>query len=154
MAGPSMVGSEADRGLEHPDVSLALSEQLERLSGTLRNEIGPAVGDEYLRTQAFMASVILAKLAKEVALAPVHEAAERADLTELHERLGSVLAGAPVDLATAADEAESAGTVAALGPLVVALYDWGTDRPAAAEALSLIRITLRRDIDRRMEIAR
>ena len=48
--------------------------------------------------------------------------------------------------------AESA--VAPLGPLIDALYAWGPEREPTAAALALIRPVLRRDIDRRMEIAR
>ena len=61
--------SQADRGLEHPDMSIEPSELLDRVSVTLRSEVGPAVADEYTRTQAHMASVILGKVSKQIALA-------------------------------------------------------------------------------------
>lgn len=134
-------------------MTLEPSELLDRLSATLRSEIGPAVGDEYTRTQAFMASVILAKVAREVALGPAHRAAEQADMAELHERLPPMLAEAPAAVVAAAEAARSSSSVAGLGPLIEALHHWDTDRPAADQALAVIRRALRRDIDRRMEIA-
>ena len=129
---------------------------LERLSGTLRNEVGPAVDDEYTKTQAFMASVIIGKVARQLALAPEHGAAERADVEALHQQLAGPLTEAPPDVVSAAGAAAEAGTVAALGPLIDALYRWRPDDGGGegGEALDLIRGVLRRDIDRRMEIAR
>ena len=129
------------------------SELLERLAGTLRHEVGPAVGDEYTRTQTFMASVILGKLAKQLALAPAHAEAEQADVEELHRQLTEPLHAAPPEVVAAAESARSAGTVASLGPLIEAIYRWGPEEDAAGEALARIRAVLRRDIDRRMEVA-
>ena len=129
------------------------SELLDRLSATLRHDVGPAVEDEFTKTQTFMASVILSKLSKQLALAEAHTAAERADVQELHRGLAAALSGAPEPVRAAAEQAEAAGTVAALSPLIDAIYQWGPHLPDAATALSSIRATLRRDIDRRMEIA-
>ncbi|MGF1599397.1 MAG: hypothetical protein ACFCVK_21200 [Acidimicrobiales bacterium] len=128
-------------------------ELLGRLSSTLRNDIGPAVADEYPRTQAFMASVILEKVARQLALGPHHARDEAADLAALAEALPPVLAGAPDEVA-AALAGLGGGRIDAVGPLLDALYRWGHDRPAVVAALGLIRPVLRRDIDRRMEIAR
>ncbi|MGI9598047.1 MAG: hypothetical protein ACR2QK_17925 [Acidimicrobiales bacterium] len=129
------------------------SELLDRISTTLRHEVGPAVGDEYNRTQTFMASVILGKLAKQLALGPAHGEAERADVEQLHQQLAATLATAPAEVTIAAEQAAAAGTVAALSPLVEAVYRWGPEQQEAEAALALIRQSLRRDIDRRMEIA-
>lgn len=129
------------------------AELLDRLSATLRHEVGPAVEGEYPRTQAFMASVILSKLAKEVTLGPSHAEAERADVVQLHRDLVGPLTEAPPEVTSAAAQAAAAGTVATLTPLIEAIYRWGVTRPDAGAALTLIRQTLRRDIDRRMEIA-
>ena len=137
-------------------------ELLRRLSTTLRTDIGPAVTDEYTRTQAFMASVILERLARQVSLGPVHAAAEQADIDRLHPQLEKVLAAAPPDVVARLAEARAARTVDSLGPLIAALHRWeaasvagagaGADRPVA-RSLELIRPVLRADIDRRMEIA-
>lgn len=153
MAGAPMVGRQANQRLEHPDVSVEPAELLERLSGTLRHEVGPAVEEEYTRTQTFMASVILAKLAKQLALAPAHGDAERLDVQELHRAFGEVLSTAPDEVVAAAAAAKEAGTVAALSPVIEAIYRCWADEADRQQALSLIRATLRRDIDRRMEIA-
>lgn len=134
-------------------MTLEPSELLERLSETLRSEIGPAVGDEYTRTQAYMASVILARVAKQLASAADHRDAEQADLDRLHRGLESLVGVAPDAVVSAARRARSAATIASLGPLIEAIYSWGIDRPEAAEALTAVRAALRRDIDRRMEIA-
>lgn len=135
-------------------MTIPAHELLLRLAGTLRTEIGPAVGDEYTRTQAFMASVILERLGKQVELGPAHAAAESADMSSLADRLASVLTDAPKAVSQAVEAAVESRSVPALGPVVEALYGWGIEQPSAVEALALIRPVLRRDIDRRMEIAR
>ncbi len=126
---------------------------LGRISGILRADVGPAVADEYTRTQAYMASVILERVAKQLALASDHQAAEADDMAALLPRLVPILQAAPTEVADAMAETTTVLTVASLGPLVEALYAWGIDRPEAAEALSVIRPVLRRDIDRRMAVA-
>lgn len=132
-------------------MTLEPHELLQRLSDSLRGEIGPAVGDEYTRTQAFMASVILEKLARQLSLAAVHQQAAAADLLQLHADLADRLVRVS-DLAGALERARAEATIGALGPLIEALY--GSRDPRVDEALGLIRAVLRRDIDRRMEIAR
>lgn len=128
-------------------------ELLARLSRTIRHEVAPDVAEEYTKTQAHMASVILDKLAKQLALGPAHAAAEQSDLAQLHRDLTGPLATAPPAVTRAAEAAAAQGTVAALGPLIEALYRWGLDTEQASDALSRIRAVLRHDIDRRMEIA-
>lgn len=130
------------------------AELLDRLSATLRNDVAPEVADEYTRTQAHMASVILAKLSKQLARGEADGAAERADVADLHAALAGSLSTAPPEVVRAASGAAAAGTVAALGPLIEALYTWGLHNDEAAAAMAEIRPVLRRDIDRRMEIAR
>lgn len=153
MAGASLGGRKTRTGLEHSVVTVEPTEMLNRLSTTLRHEVGPSVENEYARTQAFMASVILSKVAKEVALGPGHAEAEQADVQQLHQDLADPLAAAPAEVTLAAQEAAAAGTIAALAPLIGAIYRWGLEDPNAEAALAMVRITLRRDIDRRMEIA-
>ncbi len=132
-------------------MTLTIHEQLRRLADTLRNEVGPAVGDEYTRTQAFMSSVILQRLANQVEHGPRHADAEAGEVAALHERLAPVLANGPDRVTAAAALAAETGTIAALAPLIRELHSW--DDSAAADALALIRPALRADIDRRMEIA-
>jgi hypothetical protein len=135
------------------------SELLDRLAATLRHDIGPAVGEEYPRTQAFMASVILERVSRLVRLGPAHAAAEQADLAELVPALEPVVAGAPSEVTAPARALTEAPTVDGLGPLIEGLYLWAAADPAEGgaardRALALIRPVLRRDIDRRMEVAR
>ena len=66
--------------------------------------------------------------------------------------LAALLADAPSPVVAALARVDD-GTVASLGPLIDGLYGWGIGHPDAAEALARIRLVLRRDIDRRMEIA-
>jgi hypothetical protein len=131
---------------------------LERIARILRQDIGPAVADEYARTQAFMAAVVLEKLGRQLALAGEHEAAESADLALLVADLRGLLAGrdAPGPVRTALDALAETRDNAALSRLIEALY---ATRPTLGEArfdaaLGRIRRTLRRSVDRRMEIAR
>ena len=65
-------------------------ELLERLARTLKKEIGPAVGDAYPKTQAFMAAVVLQKLAGQLRLADEHAAASQRDLQALAKRTRSL----------------------------------------------------------------
>jgi hypothetical protein len=47
---------------------------LERLADTLRHEVGPAVEDPFAKTQAFMASVVLTKLAGQLRAGEIQDA--------------------------------------------------------------------------------
>jgi hypothetical protein len=131
---------------------------LERIARILRQDIGPAVSDEYARTQAFMAAVVLEKLGRQLALSAEHEGAESADLTGLVADLRGLLAegDAPASVRIALDALAETRDNAALCRLIEALY---ATRPMLGEArfgvaLRRIRLTLRRSVDRRMEIAR
>ena len=143
-------------------MSFESHELLGRLAEGLRREIAPAVDDEYLRTQAHMAAVILERLAREAALGERHRAAEAVDLAELASGLGEIVGiggvsrsqAAPEEVRLALARLQDDPEVMSLGLVVEALYRWGPERPAAAAALDAIRSVLRRDIDRRMDIAR
>lgn len=135
-------------------MTLSTGELLARLAETLRADIGPAIDDEYTRTQAFMAAVILERIGRQVDLSPAHAAAEADDLARLSDDLRDLLESAPDDVVAAVAAAESAGRLDALTEVIEAIYRWGPDQPAAAAMLDRIRTVLRRDIDRRMEVAR
>ena len=145
-----MVGGETNRRLGDPVVTLEPAELLERVAATIRGQIAPAVDEEYPKTQAFMASVILQRLAKQVALGPVHAEAAAADVAALCTELAPLLEEAPATVTDASAGLGEDPDVADLGPLIEALYAWGDD---GAPALDAVRRVLRRDIDRRMEIA-
>jgi hypothetical protein len=127
-----------------------------RLSATLRSEIGPSVEDPVARTQAFMASVVLEKLGRQLQLADEHAAADRADLERLFAELGSELgADPPAPLAEAVRQAERERTYPALCPVVEALY---AARPTLGEArtdgaLAIVRRALRGRLDRQVAYA-
>jgi hypothetical protein len=140
-------------GLGTNTMSLPIWEQLQRLSAKLRAEIGPAVTDEYTRTQTFMASVILERLSKQIMLASDHLMVEQQEVAMLHEQLAGILVDVPDVVAHARVTAEATLEVAALGTLIRELYAWGSGEKLVEDALSLIRPVLRADIDRRMEIA-
>jgi len=133
-------------------VSLSSPEQLRRLAAALKEEIAPEVGDEYPRTQAFMASVILQRVAREVELTDEHRDAEVSEVRALAEELTPVLRDAPPEVRLALEGLDTPN-VLSLRALIPALYGWGADEPAAQTALARIRDVLRADIDRRMEIA-
>jgi len=130
---------------------------LQRIAQILRQDIGPAVDDEYPRTQAFMAAVVLQKVSRHLALAGEHAAAETADLTVLLADLRGLLADedGPAPVRAALDSLTRTRDNAALCRLIEALY---AARRALGEArftalLDRIRQTLRRNIDRRMQVA-
>lgn len=139
-------------------------ELLSRLADTVRSQIAPAVDDEYARTQAFMAAVILQRLAKQAQFFDEHRAAEFSDVAALADQLDAAFAAAgpapgaqahvPADVRDAVARMRRLSSIAAVSEVLEALYRWGPDGPVAAPALDTIRQVLRRDIDRRMEIAR
>ena len=132
-------------------MSFESHELLGRLADQLRHDIAPSVGDEYLRTQAYMAAVIAERLARQSALGQRHAADEADDMAQLLTELDGIgLEALSEELAALRADAK----VAALGAVVAALYGAGPERPETAAALAAIRRVLRRDIDRRMEIAR
>jgi len=141
-------------------VSFEVHELLDRLAGQMRREIAPAVDDEYQRTQTHVAGVILERLAREAALGERHRAAETTDIAPLISVLDELIGGeqtsspaVPDDVRASLAHLRGDLSVMSLSSLVEALYRWGPDGPVAVAALDAIRRVLRRDIDRRMEIA-
>ena len=129
---------------------------LRRIAQTLKQEIGPAVLEAYPRTQAFMASVVLEKLARQLELAPAHAAAERSEVTALESDLNAIFANdAPTGVAAAiaglADAPNSIGLNAVVEALYAAHGELGTDR--FEQALGRVRQTLRAGVDRQMVYA-
>lgn len=132
---------------------LAPDHVLDRVSATLRGQVGPEVGDEFARTQAYMAAVVLQKLSGQLALADVHAHADRTDRQALHADLADVLVadGDPPGLVAAVDALPTGD--AALGALVETIYrergTLGEDRFAVL--LDRVRAALRSRLDRRLE---
>jgi hypothetical protein len=136
---------------------MAPDELLGRLSSTLRHEIGPAVGDTYPRTQAFMASVVLEKLAGQLRRSEAHRAADAADFAALADDLGAAVGeGDPPGLREAVAALAATPGPAAASRLVEALYA-GRDAlgPARFEQLlGRVRATSRARLDRQLQYAR
>jgi hypothetical protein len=126
------------------------------MSGTFRRDIGPAVGDPFAKTQAFMASVILEKLARQLGSAEARADADRADALELVADLRRRLASSsiPGGLEAALDRVER-GEPSELGGLVQALYAARSQLGEAGfdELLARTRRTLRAQLDRQLEYA-
>lgn len=133
-------------------------ELLRRIARTLKQSVAPAVGDEYAKTQAFMAAVVLEKLGLEIGLADAHAQAWASDVSALAGDLDRMLAAGPVPVALEAawGHFDRSRTRADLVPLIEALYatrgELGNARFDAV--LTRVRVALRADIDRRMEYAR
>lgn len=133
------------------------SDMLDRLVTTLKRDIAPAIDDEYLKTQAFMASVVVGKLTRQLALESEHRAATVADLDALVVELRADLAGYDESgLRAAFTKLEEQREPAALCAFIEALY---TARMLIGESeferlRRRVRACLRADIDRRMEYAK
>jgi hypothetical protein len=127
-----------------------------RIAQTLKNEIGPAVGDEYPRTQAFMAAVVLQKMGQQLALAGAHASAEASDLNALIADLERTAVGtAPPEVKAAISGLRVTRDSTALCVLIASLY---AQRQALGEAsfshlLGRVRQTLRANLDRRIGYA-
>lgn len=131
---------------------------LDRIATTLRTEVGPAVEGEFAKTQAFMAAVVLEKLARQLASAAEHEHNDRADRDALVVELTVLVdaAGTPQPIRRAvADAAATSGADAELCRLIELLYQHRSELGDArfAALLGRVRRTLRAQIDRRMEAA-
>ncbi len=133
------------------------SELLERLSRTLKDDIGPAVVDAYPRTQAYLMAVVLQKLARQVRHAEAHAAAERRDRDALERDLEHVLDNleAPPVLRRAFEALCEEGGNASLCRFIETLYAsreaLGTE--GFERLLGRVRKTLRASLERRLEIA-
>ena len=130
---------------------------LTRIADTLRRDIGPAVTDEFAKTQAFMAAVVLQKLAAQLAHTDEHAHAHRADMDALIADLETTRAASelPQTSELAITTLARQRNKAALSDLVAALY---ADRACIgedlfAQLLQRVRRALRADINRQMVYA-
>ncbi|MDH4148220.1 MAG: hypothetical protein OEY23_23935 [Acidimicrobiia bacterium] len=139
---------------------MAPDELLERIAATLRADIGPAIDEPYPKTQAFMAAVVLERVARQVRTANAHEAAARAEQAALLADLGGLVpADSPVAALLADAPAPGAPTADAKtwqARLVSAL--WANADSLGADLferiLGRVRVTLRHQVDREVEVAR
>ena len=146
-------------GLMSDYVQLAPDALLERIARTLKKEIGPAVEAVSPKTQAFMASVVLQKLAGQLRLADEHAAAGRRDLQELATELAGELDTASVDtppsLRAAVHTVRQDLDTASVSRLIETLYatrsELGEER--FESLIGRVRTRLRARIDREMVYA-
>ena len=129
---------------------------LGRVAATLRAEIAPAVGDDVARTQAFMASVILAKLSGELgaadADAQVAAVAHGRAAREVRATAGEV----PPPLAAALDALELDASTARWNEMVAQVYACRTalGEQRFERVLGVVRGALRERLDRVLRYAR
>ncbi len=138
-------------------VQLAPDALLERIARTLKKDIGPAVEAAYPKTQAFMAAVVLQKLAGQLRLADEHAAASQCDLHELTEELSQLTApkALPAPLAEALRTLRHDLDTASVSRLIETLYatrsELGEER--FTSLIRRVRTRLRARIDREMVYA-
>lgn len=136
------------------DRELAPAELLERIARTLKQDIGPAVGEAYPKTQAFMASVVLQKLAGQLRDAEGRATENRREAEALHRDLRALLGesreAAPALLDDALGRLARDSDTSALTALVETLYrcreELGAERFEALRART--RELLRARLDR------
>ena len=138
------------------NVVVAPGELLARMSITMRAQIAPATAEQ-VRSQAYMAAVVLKKLARQLELATDHRRSEELDRESLHEDLQTMLVAleAPEALTVAVAAIGVVGGHASLSPVIAQLY---AHREALGDQdftrlLGRVRVALRADLDRRMEFA-
>lgn len=133
------------------------SELLGRLATTLKEEIGPAVEADYPRTQAFLTSVVLQKLSRQLRLAEDHASADRRDRDALERDLRGLLdeVSAPPQLHNAFKLFSEEGGNASLCRFIETLYASRAELGANGFDILLTRVraTLRARLDRQMEVA-
>ena len=123
----------------------------EHLATTLRHTIGPAVADPFARTQAFMASVVLEKLAGQLRLAEADQRAARTEALALSDDLRALDVAPTAVRFLAAVRRLDTGSDAEMSHLVACVH---ADRTELGErfdhVLARVRRTVRANLDRQM----
>ena len=132
-------------------------ELLSRLAHSLKQEIAPAISGDYAKTQAYMASVVLEKLSRQLASATSHEAANRRDLEALAVDFSPLMgcSSPPPAVVDALQALPIRSYKEGLDELIRALY---AERAVLGETcfqdcLRRVRQTLRQGLDRELEFA-
>ena len=129
-------------------------EVLRRMATTLREQIGPAVEEPFARTQAFMAAVILTKLAGQLAAAESDARAADRERDALVTELATRLPAPPAALGAALHELRDDGSDPAWNRLVLAVYAGRDDLgDRFDDVLATVRIALRARLDRALVYA-
>ncbi len=135
------------------NVVVTPGELLDRMSVTMRGQIAPAT-EAQVRSQAYMAAVVLKKLARQLELATAHRRSDELDREALLDDLQMMLASLPAP-ESLTEAVAAVGDAASLSPVIAELY---AHRAALGEQhfarlLGRVRVALRADLDRRMEFA-
>lgn len=132
-------------------------EIVRRIAVVLRSEVAPVTAGALPRSQAFRASAVLRRLARQLELAEAHGAAEEGDRRLLADDLHGQLDGAdvPVTRAAVAALGHAVDHKTALAQLVAALHDERDRLPDATfeRVLARVRQALRADLDRDLDVA-
>ena len=138
-------------------IELAPDQLLERIARTLKKDIGPAVGEAFPKTQAFMASVVLQKLAGQLRLADEHAAASQRDLRELADELDPLTTSqdTPPSLQAAVKTLRQDLSTASVSGLIETLYTTRSElgEKRFEDLIGRVRTRLRARIDREMVYA-
>lgn len=133
------------------------AELISRIAATLKQQIGPNVGDEFAKTQAYMASVVLEKLARELSTETQHTIDRQAALSAMSESLATARAqqGLPDVVQQALDNLGPAPSANEICALIEALYGNRAelDNDTFTAMLGAVREYARFDIDQRLTIA-
>ena len=137
-------------------IQLAPAALLERIARTLKTDIGPAVEAAYPKTQAFMAAVVLQKLAGQLRLADDHATADRNDMQELAAELARELDTAtPPSLRAAVQTLDHDRDTASVSRLIETLYATRSElgEEGFNSLIGRVRARLRARVDREMVYA-
>lgn len=128
-------------------------EVLARVARVLRDVVGPEVGDDFARTQAYMAAVVLEKVAGQIRSTAERDRADAADGAALEHDLVELLGDRPPPALQVAVRGSGCRTNAGLVAIVSLLHAervaLGADRFEAL--LGRVRTTLRARLDRELE---
>ena len=124
-------------------------EVLRRMAATMREQIAPAVDEPFARTQAFMAAVVLTKLAGQLAAADADARSADRERDALVTELATRLPAPPAALGAALHELRDDGSDRAWNQLVLAVYA-GRDELGDRfdDVLTTVRVALRARLDR------
>src|SRR5262245_51494746 len=126
-------------------------EVLRRMAVTLRTSIGPAVVEPFAKTQAFMAAVVLAKLAGQLEAAATDAAAADAERVALVAELDGRL---PDEAQAVLDVLRADGSDRAWSDLVASIHAARDELDADFEpVLATVRAALRARLDRALVYA-
>ena len=133
------------------------SDLLNRIAVTLKQQIGPNVADEFAKTQTYMASVVLDKLARELGAEAQHIVDKQAAINTMVETLANIRAQRPLPdmVHQALNDLEASPGAKEICTLIETLYRSRAEfeNDAFTALLNAVREYSRFDIDQRLAIA-